>query len=107
MSPAQGVPAGCGNNGTSFEDDLTLGAEGTGHPWVSPPAMSLSPHDQRQGEGDAATIPHFGGMSPGSASPLWQQGRTSVSTPPVSLLSPLCSLFPALLLLGSHEVTGR
>lgn len=82
VSPAQGVPAGCGNNGTSFEDDLTLGAEGTGHPWVSPPAMSLSPHDQRQGGGDAATIPHFGGMSPGSVSPLWQQGRTSVSTPP-------------------------
>lgn len=24
--------AGCGSNGTSFEDDLTLGAEGTGHP---------------------------------------------------------------------------
>lgn len=24
----------CGSNGTSFEDDLTLGAEGTNHPWA-------------------------------------------------------------------------
>ncbi|NXE30385.1 TESP1 protein, partial [Ardeotis kori] len=48
-SPTPGLPraspgfrslAGCGSNGTSFEDDLTLGAEGTGHPGVSPSAGS-------------------------------------------------------------------
>lgn len=49
VSPARGVPAGCGNNGISFEDDLTLGAEGTARPRVSPAAVSPSPHGQRQG----------------------------------------------------------
>lgn len=67
---------GCGSNGTSFEDDLTLGAEGTSHPWarqgVPSRGVTVTPWAQlpwwRQGGwGQAGADP--GGQPPSAAFP--------------------------------------
>lgn len=70
--------AACGSSGTSFEDDLTLGAEGTGHPRGSPRCHRHPPRGQRgwgQAGAEAGDSHHqllqegFGGagLSPSSA----------------------------------------